>query len=94
MLVAVSTVFGLSITGCAVGPDNRKPAITLEAFHSSAAVGARRTSTSAPALDRWWLGFDADRQLLAAQDQLALTRANSDEAAVQSLRAIGGGWGS
>jgi outer membrane protein TolC len=38
--------------------------------------------------------LDADRQLLAVQDQLALTRANTDQAAVQSFRAIGGGWGS
>ncbi|HXS26360.1 MAG TPA: TolC family protein [Steroidobacteraceae bacterium] len=38
--------------------------------------------------------LDADRQLLAAQDQLTLTRANTDQAAVQSFRAIGGGWGS
>lgn len=38
--------------------------------------------------------LDADRQLLSAQDQLALTRANTDQAAVQSFRAIGGGWGS
>jgi outer membrane protein TolC len=38
--------------------------------------------------------LDADRQLLSAQDQLALTRANIDQAAVWSFRAIGGGWGS
>lgn len=38
--------------------------------------------------------LDADRQLLSAQDQLALTHANTDQAAVQSFRAIGGGWGS
>jgi outer membrane protein TolC len=38
--------------------------------------------------------LDADRQLLSAQDQLALARANTDQSAVQSFRAIGGGWDS
>jgi outer membrane protein TolC len=146
MIVAMSVVAGLGLSGCTVGPDYRKPAITLEGFHSAAAVQAHSTRTSAAALDRWWLGLhavedvenaftslvqleahtqelerevaalkrardssrkayaagvipltdvlDADRQLLAAQDQLALTRANTDQAAVQSFRAIGGGWGS
>lgn len=36
--------------------------------------------------------LDADRQLLATQDALASTRANTDRAAVQSYRALGGGW--
>jgi NodT family efflux transporter outer membrane factor (OMF) lipoprotein len=36
--------------------------------------------------------LDADRQLLAAQDQLARTRADSARAAVGTFRALGGGW--
>lgn len=36
--------------------------------------------------------LDADRQLLAAQDELALTRANAARAAVGAFRALGGGW--
>lgn len=36
--------------------------------------------------------LDADRQLLLAQDELALTRANSARAAASSFRALGGGW--
>ncbi|WP_308720781.1 efflux transporter outer membrane subunit [Komagataeibacter xylinus] len=36
--------------------------------------------------------LDADRQLLDAQDQLALNRANAARAAVSSFRALGGGW--
>lgn len=36
--------------------------------------------------------LDADRQSLAAQDQLAQTRADADRAAVRSFRALGGGW--
>jgi NodT family efflux transporter outer membrane factor (OMF) lipoprotein len=57
-IVAMSVVAGLGLMGCAVGPNYRKPATTLEGFHSAAAIEARSTRTSAPALDRWWLGFD------------------------------------
>ena len=38
MIVAMSVVAGLGLSGCAVGPGYRKPAITLESFHSAAAV--------------------------------------------------------
>jgi len=58
MIVAMSVVAGLGLSGCAVGPNYRKPATTLSGFHSAATVQARTTGTSAPALDRWWLGFD------------------------------------
>ena len=36
--------------------------------------------------------LDADRELLAAQDQLALSRTNAARAAVATFRAFGGGW--
>jgi outer membrane protein TolC len=36
--------------------------------------------------------LDADRQLLVAQDDLALTRETAARAAVGSFRALGGGW--
>jgi len=36
--------------------------------------------------------LDADRQLLVARDDLALTRENAARAAVGSFRALGGGW--
>jgi len=36
--------------------------------------------------------LDADRQLLAAQDELVQTRADSARAAVGTFRALGGGW--
>jgi outer membrane protein TolC len=36
--------------------------------------------------------LDADRQLLAAQDELAQTQANAARAAVGTYRALGGGW--
>ena len=38
--------------------------------------------------------LDADRQLLRAQDELSQTRADAARAAVQSFRALGGGWSS
>jgi len=36
--------------------------------------------------------LDANRQLLAAQDELVKTRADVDRAAVRTFRALGGGW--
>ncbi len=36
--------------------------------------------------------LDADRQLLSARGALAQTRADTDRAAVQAFRALGGGW--
>jgi len=36
--------------------------------------------------------LDADRQSLAAQDELATARADTDRAVVMSFRALGGGW--
>jgi NodT family efflux transporter outer membrane factor (OMF) lipoprotein len=70
MLTAMSLIIASSITGCAVGPDYRKPSTTLQPFHSSAALEARRTSASAPALAQWWLGFDDPELTLIAQRAL------------------------
>ena len=70
MLAAMAAVIGLSITGCAVGPDYRKPSITLQPFHSSAAVQARRTNASAPAVEQWWLGFNDPELTRIAQRAL------------------------
>ena len=70
MITAMSLIIALSITGCAVGPDYRKPSITLQPFHSSAPLKARRTSVSAPALAQWWLGFDDPELTRIAQRAL------------------------
>jgi NodT family efflux transporter outer membrane factor (OMF) lipoprotein len=70
MIASMCVVMGLGIAGCAVGPDYRRPSVTLEGFHSAAAVQARRTSTSAPALDQWWLGFDDPELTRIAQRAL------------------------
>jgi len=89
MTTAMSLIIALSIAGCAVGPDYRKPSTTLQPFHSSAAPKARRASASAPALAQWWLGFD-DPELTRIAQQ-ALNR-NLDLAAaiarVEQARAV------
>jgi NodT family efflux transporter outer membrane factor (OMF) lipoprotein len=70
MITAMSLIIALSIAGCAVGPDYRKPSTTLRPFHSSAALKARGTSASAPALGQWWLGFDDPELTRIAQRAL------------------------
>jgi NodT family efflux transporter outer membrane factor (OMF) lipoprotein len=71
MLAAMSLIIASSITGCAVGPDYRKPSATLQPFHSSAALKVRGTSASAPALAQWWLGFDDPELTRIAQRALS-----------------------
>jgi NodT family efflux transporter outer membrane factor (OMF) lipoprotein len=98
MVSAIAVGLALSIAGCAVGPDYRKPSITLEPFHSSAALRARRTSAPAPTLAQWWLGFDdpeltriAQRalhqnlDLAAAMARVEQARAAAREAGAQLL---------
>jgi len=98
MLATMTAVLGLSIAGCAVGPDYRKPATALEPFHSLAAVQGRRASTSAGALEQWWLGFNdpeltriAQRalhqnlELAAAMARVEQARAAAREAGAQLL---------
>jgi NodT family efflux transporter outer membrane factor (OMF) lipoprotein len=57
-LASVSLFSQLCVSGCAVGPSYRKPATTLEGFHSAAALATRSTSAPAPALETWWDGFN------------------------------------
>jgi NodT family efflux transporter outer membrane factor (OMF) lipoprotein len=71
MVTAMAMGLALSITGCAVGPDYRKPSTTLQPFHSSAALKARGTSASAPPLAQWWLGFDDPELTRIAQRALS-----------------------
>ncbi|MDB6106448.1 MAG: efflux system outer rane lipoprotein [Gammaproteobacteria bacterium] len=56
-LASVGLFSQLCVSGCAVGPSYRKPATTLEKFHSGAALQARPTSAPTPALETWWDGF-------------------------------------
>lgn len=98
MLAAMAVLMGWGITGCAVGPDYRKPATMLQPFHSSVALKARRTVASAPSLAQWWLGFDdpeltriAQRalhqnlDLAAAIDRVRQANAAAREAGAQLL---------
>lgn len=55
-LALAATLFGVSVSGCAVGPDYAAPSISLADFHSIGALPARRGDS--PPLDRWWTGFD------------------------------------
>src|SRR5579864_3515025 len=61
LLAAVASVSLCSpvlLSGCAVGPTYRKPATTLENFHSAAALQARPSSPPTPPLVTWWDGFN------------------------------------
>ena len=46
-----------SLTGCAVGPKYHRPIVNVQPFHNAPSVQARKTIAGAPALDRWWTGF-------------------------------------
>jgi NodT family efflux transporter outer membrane factor (OMF) lipoprotein len=98
MLASMTAVLGLSITGCAAGPDYRKPFTGLEPFHSLAAAQGRSASTSAGELEQWWLGFNdpeltriAQRalhqnlDLAAAMARVEQARAAAREAGAQLL---------
>jgi len=86
------------VSGCAVGPSYRKPATTLEKFHSAVAVEARPTSAPTPALETWWEGFndpmlsrlvqrarDQNLDLAAALARVQQARAAAREAGAQLL---------
>src|SRR5436190_23038426 len=57
-LASVSLFSQLCMSGCAVGPSYRRPAATLENFHSVGAHAAHPTRDPAPALEAWWYGFN------------------------------------
>src|SRR4029077_620882 len=71
-LASLSLFSQLCMSGCAVGPSYRKPATTLDEFHSAAALEGRPTSAPAPALEAWWDGFNdpmLSRIVQRARDQ-------------------------
>jgi len=98
-LALLSLFAQLCVSGCAVGPSYRKPATTLESFHSVAALKARPTSAPAPpALETWWDGFndpmlsrivqqarDQNLDLAAALARVQQARAAAREAGAQLL---------
>ncbi len=45
------------LSSCVVGPKYRQPVTNVQPFHNAPAIQARKTIAGAPALDRWWIGF-------------------------------------
>ena len=97
-LALLSLFSQLGMSGCAVGPSYRKPATTLESFHSVDALAARPTSVPAPTLEAWWDGFndpmlsrivqrarDQNLDLAAALARVQRARAAAREAGAQLL---------
>src|SRR5437763_5925949 len=58
VLASLSLFSQLCVSGCAVGPSYRRPATTLENFHSVGAFATRPTSAPTPPLETWWDGFN------------------------------------
>ncbi|ARP82968.1 RND transporter [Bordetella genomosp. 8] len=88
-----SLLLSLILAGCAVGPDYKAPDTKLMPFHNASLVSAAGSS-SAPALDRWWTGFDDPMLVTIIQRALAQ---NLDLAAsiarVSQARAVASGAG-
>ena len=97
-LASLSLFSQLCMSGCAVGPSYRKPATTLDKFHSAAALEGRPTSAPAPALEAWWDGFndpmlsrivqrarDQNLDLAASLARVQQARAAAREAGAQLL---------
>src|SRR5882762_3613723 len=97
-LASVSLFSPLCMSGCAVGPSYRRPAATLENFHSVGAHAAHPTRAPAPALEAWWDGFndpmlsrivqqarDQNLDLAAALARVQQARAAAREAGAQLL---------
>src|SRR5881398_801226 len=84
-----------TLTGCAVGPQYRRPTVKLEPFHNAPSVEARTTSLPAPPLDQWWTGFrdpELTRIVERVLDQnldlaAAMTRVQQARAAAQGAGA-------
>jgi len=97
-LASLSLFSQLCMSGCAVGPSYRRPAATLENFHSVGAFATRPTSAPTPALEAWWDGFndpmlsrivqrarDQNLDLAAALARVQQARAAAREAGAQLL---------
>ncbi|WP_144140275.1 efflux transporter outer membrane subunit [Paraburkholderia sp. BCC1884] len=88
-----SLVLGLSLAGCAVGPDYQAPAPQLAAFHNTVGASAKEAART-PSLDQWWTGFNDP--MLVKVVQRALSE-NLDLASafarVQQARAAASGAG-
>src|SRR6195256_6616791 len=101
VLASLSLFSQLCMSGCAVGPSYRRPAATLENFHSVGAHAAHPTRAPAPALETWWDGFNdpmlsrivqraraQNLDLAAALARVQQARAAGREAGAQLLPTI------
>jgi len=97
-LALLSLFSQLCVSGCAVGPSYRRPATTLDNFHSVGALAASPTSAPASGLEAWWDGFndpmlsrivqrarDQNLDLAAALARVQQARASAREAGAQLL---------
>jgi outer membrane protein TolC len=74
-----------------VQEQRRAEALERQIADLTAARGQARAAYEGGALSLIEV-LDADRDLLAASDQLVQARAGADRAAVTAYRALGGGW--
>ncbi|WP_427185383.1 efflux transporter outer membrane subunit [Bordetella bronchialis] len=86
----------VALAGCAVGPDYSRPDTPLAPFHTALqAPAGTPASRAAPALDRWWEGFDDPLLVSVVQRALeqnldlaaALARVDQARAAAQAAGA-------
>lgn len=92
---------GLSISGCAVGPDYVAPDTRLTPFHNQGALNTEKPPRPAPHLDSWWTGFndpvlvtvvqralDENLDLAAAFARVQQARATAAAAGAQLLPTV------
>jgi NodT family efflux transporter outer membrane factor (OMF) lipoprotein len=92
--MTASVMFGVTLSGCAIGPDYVRPDKAWEPLHNQLFAGAQAARPGAPSLDTWWSGFNDP--LMAGVVQQALAQ-NLDLAAsfarVEQARAAASGAG-
>lgn len=87
--IVLASLSAMAITGCAVGPEYRRPNDELHAFHASSAPVEPNTIAGEEALGTWWTGFNDP--VLTQVIQKAREQNLSLEAAlarVQAARAV------
>jgi NodT family efflux transporter outer membrane factor (OMF) lipoprotein len=56
--IALASLAGTAIVGCAVGPEYQRPNDVLHAFHASIDAAAADSNGGEEALGTWWTGFN------------------------------------
>jgi NodT family efflux transporter outer membrane factor (OMF) lipoprotein len=54
----ILTVAASLAAGCSIGPQYKRPVVTLLPYHNAPAIESRAASLPAPPLDAWWSGFN------------------------------------